>query len=151
MDLSPGEELRIPGLRLRHPPDAEVDVRELETRRYRVRRVRIRSPWLISEGDPSRAGRYRVRVLIFEDPAGRPVGDLLQEGHVRERAGEHRLVEGELAGRPAVLREPADPGRTPRAAYVTASRRFYFVEWEGPADAVLETLELGLETSDSDP
>lgn len=142
MALNPSEEFRLPGLRLRHPPDADVQTREMETRRYRIRRVQIRSPWLISEGDPSQAGRYRVRVMIFEDPEGVPVGDLLEEGHVQPRAGEFELVDGEIGGRSAVIREPADPTRTSRAAYVEGDLRFFFVEWEGPADVILETLEL---------
>ena len=68
MGLTLSEELRVPGLRLRHPPDAEVEVRELETRRYRIRRIRVLSPWMVSESDPSQADRIRLRVLIFEAP-----------------------------------------------------------------------------------
>lgn len=142
MALSPTEELRLPGLRLRHPPDADVRTQELETRRYRIRRVEIRSPWLISEGDPSQAGRYRIRVMIFEDPDGVPVGDLLEEGHVQPEPGRHELVKGVMGGREAVIREPVDPHRSSRAAYVEGDLRFFFVEWEGPSDAILDTLEL---------
>lgn len=142
MALNLSEELRLPGLRLRHPPDAEIRTRELETRRYRIRRVRIRSPWLVSEADPSQAGRYRIRVMIFEDPEGNPVGDLLEEGRVQPKPGRYDLVEGEIGGRRAILRKPVDPTRASRAAYVTGDRRFFFVEWDGPAEAILETLEL---------
>lgn len=142
MDLRPTEELRLPGIRLLHPAEAEVRTLEMETRRYRVRKISIRSPWLVSGTDPTRAGRYRIRILVFEDPGGAPVGDLLGRGRVEPRPGRYRLVEGELAGRNAVLREPLSPEAAPRAAYVTGSRHFYFVEWEGPAEAVLDTLEL---------
>ena len=143
MALNLTEELRLPGLRLRHPPDAEVRTRKLRTRRYRILRVRLRSPWMVSEGDPSRAGRYRIRVMIFEDPDGEPVGDLLEEGRVGPEPGSQELVEGEIGGRKGLLREPADPARTPRAAYVVGEKRFFFLEWDGPADAILDTLELG--------
>lgn len=142
MGLSLTEELRVPGLRVLHPSRAEIRIRELETRRYRVRRVSIRGPWMTSKSDPTTAARYQVRVLIFEDPGGSPVGDLLAEGRVQARPGRFRLVEGELGGREAVIREPVDPTRTPQAAYVTGSRRFFYVEWTGPADPILETLEL---------
>lgn len=142
MALSLTEELRVPGLRIRHPPRAEIRTRELDTRRYRVRRIRIRGPWMTSEADPTKAARYQIRILIFEDPEGRPVGDLLEEGRVRARPGRYRLVEGELGGREAVIREPVDPTRTPRAAYVAAGDRFFYVEWRGPANPLLETLEL---------
>lgn len=141
--MEPTEELRIPGLRIFHPPEADVRSRELETRRYRVRKVRIRSPWLESESSPGVGGRYTVSVTIFETLTGEPTGDLLEEGHVRTRTSAYALEPGEFAGRDATLRVPADPSVTPRAAYVTGSERFYLVEWTGPADRVLETVELG--------
>lgn len=135
-------ELRVPGIRLRYPPQADVDRGSVETRRYHVRKVHVRSPWLESEETPGVGTRYEVRILAFEDPEGAPVGDLLADGHLRPRAGEYDLVPGELAGREAVIREPVDATRTPRAAYVQGERRFFFVEWKGPAGSILETLEL---------
>lgn len=136
------EILQVPGLRVRHPSDARVDTTEMETRRYRIRRVQIRSPWLTSRSDPGAATRYEIRILVFEDPDGEPVGDLLEEGRVPASTGQYELVDGTVGGRDAVLRAPADPNRLPRAAYVTGARRFFFVEWSGPAEEVLETLEL---------
>lgn len=136
------EELRAPGLRLRHPPWARVDTRELETRSHRVRRIRVRSPWLQSGDDPSEVQRFELRIVVFENPDGSPVGDLLDQGRVRARPGRFSLAPGTLGGREATLRRPADPARDPRGAYVVGPSRFFFVEWKGPAGPILETLEL---------
>lgn len=135
-------ELAVPGVRLRYPPEADVEHRALETRRYRVRRIHVRSPWMESAETPGAGTRYEVRILAFEDPDGEPVGDLLADGPLSPRAGEFDLVPGELAGREAVIREPVDATRIPRAAYVQGERRFFFVEWKGPAGTILDSLEL---------
>lgn len=134
--------LEVPGLRLFHPPDADVEEDVVETRRYRVRRLHVKGPWLTSEAEPGMGTRADVRILIFEDPAGGPVGDAVAEGRIRPLPGRYDLVPGTLGGLEATLREPVDVGNIPRAAYVAGEKRFFFVEWKGPAGPILDTLEL---------
>ena len=49
---------------------------------------------------------------------------------------------GRIADREATLRLPVDTREMGKAAFVRGERRFFFIEWRGPVEAVLETLEL---------
>ena len=137
----PEEEIRTPGLRVLHPPDAEVRTSVVETRNHVIRRVQIRGPWITSASEPGVGTRYEVRILVFEDPAGGPVEDPVESGRIRSDPGRYQLVSGRLGGLEATIRKPNDPSRTRRAAYARGERRYFFVEWRGPAEPILETLE----------
>lgn len=139
---APEEEFRAPGLRVLHPSDAEVKTDVFETRGHVIRRIHIRGPWLTSASQPGVGTRYELRILIFEDPDGGTVEDPVETGRVAPDPTRYRLVPGVLGGLDATFREPHDTGQLRRAAYASGERRFFFVEWRGPADAILETLEL---------
>lgn len=138
----PDEELRAPGLRVLHPSEAEVETGVVETRNHVIRKVHIRGPWMTSASEPGMGTRYDVRILIFEDPGGGPVEDPVESGRIQPDPHRYQLVPGTLGGLEATFRKPHDTGRMRRAAYVRGERRFYFVEWRGPADPILESLEL---------
>lgn len=138
----PREEIRAPGVRVLYPPDAEVKTDVVETRNHLIRRVQIRGPWITSASEPGVGTRCEVRILVFEDPEGGPVEDPLESGRIRPEPGRYELVSGRLGGLKATIRKPNDPGQIRRAAYARGERRFFFVEWRGPAEPILETLEL---------
>ena len=138
----PEEEIRAPGLRVLHPLDAEVRTGVVETRNHVIRKVHIRGPWITSASEPGVGTRYEVRILVFEDPEGGPVEDPVESGRIRADPGRYELVPGRLGGLEATIRKPNDPAGMRRAAYARGERRFFFVEWRGPAEAILETLEL---------
>lgn len=139
---APEEELQAPGIRMRHPRDAEVSTDLVETRSHRIRKIHVRGPWLTSESNPGVGTRCEVRILIFEDPEGGRVDDPVKAGRIRPEPGKYDLVPGKLGGLDATFRRPKDTGEVRRAAYVRGKRRFFFVEWRGPADTILESLEL---------
>ena len=139
---APEELLRAPGIRMRYPGDAEVTTDVVETRGHRIRKFHVRGPWLTSESKPGVGTRCEVRVLIFEDPGGGDVDDPVETGRIRPAPGKYDLIPGKLGGLDATFREPMDAGQVRRAAYARGERRFFFVEWRGPADAILESLEL---------
>lgn len=139
---APEVELRAPGLRLLHPSDAEVKTDVVETRSHVIRKIHIRGPWLTSASQPGVGTRCEVRILIFEDPGGGTVDDPVETGRIAPDPGRYRLVPGTLGGLEATFRKPHDTGQMRRAAYASGERRFFFVEWRGPAEAILESLEL---------
>lgn len=138
----PEEEVRAPGIRVLHPPDAEVRTGVVETRHHVIHKVHIRGPWITSASEPGVGARYEIRILVFEDPDGGPVEDPLATGRIRPDPGRYRLLSGRMGGIEATIRKPNDPGQIRRAAYARGERRFFFVEWRGPAEPILETLEL---------
>lgn len=142
MSLTPTEELRTAGLRILHPADVDVETGTFQTRHHRIRKIHLRGPWVTSASDPGSAVRYGIRILIFEDPEGGPVGNPVEEGRIRSAPGRFELVPGTVGGLEATIREPVEPAQTPRAAYVKTESRFYFIEWRGPVGAILDTLEL---------
>lgn len=127
---------------MRYPTDAEVTTDTVETRNHVIRKIHVRGPWLTSASEPGVGTRCEVRVLIFEDPEGGAVEDPLESGRIRPAPGEYDLVPGELGGLEATFRRPRDTGKIRRAAYAKGDRRFFFIEWRGPADAILDTLVL---------
>ncbi len=139
------EELALPGVRLRHPPEAAVTRDEIHTRSRRVRTLRIRAPWVTSESDPGLGAPYEVRIMIFEHPSGSDAPTAMEPAPERipdRSSPRYRMESGFLGGRKAMLRIPLDRGEMERAAYIRGESRFFFVEWRGPVGGILDTLEL---------
>lgn len=136
------EVLQAPGVRMRYPGNADVSTDVVETRNHRIRKIHVRGPWLTSESKPDVGTRCEVRILVFEDPEGGRVDDPVETGRIRPAPGKYDLVPGQLGGLEATFRQPRDTREIRRAAYVRGEHRFFFVEWRGPAEEILESLEL---------
>lgn len=141
MELS--EEHRGPGFVLRYPDEADLRTGETRTRTFGIVTAEVAGPW--KQSPRGEASRYRVTVHAYERLDDAPAGDLLESASVPRDRSRYRWKEGSFRDRPATLREPRDPERRDRAAYFAAGPRFFFVEWEGPAEPILASLRFGEE------